>query len=371
MGRVTGKVAVISGAARGQGRSHARLLAAEGADIIAVDLCADIETNEYPLARPEDLDETARLVEKEGQRAFTEIADVRDRAALSAAIDRGRRRVRPARHRRRQRGHLPADRGPARRRRSPTPSTSTWSACSTWCTRASNICKPGASIIVIGSNAAFMSSMNTTGIDGGPGGAGYAFAKLAAAHYVNDFALALAPFSHPDERDPSDERQHRHVAQRADVPRVPAGPEGPDPRGRRTGVPGRAGDADSLCRTRGHQRGGAVPRLRRGPLHHRPAARASTAAASSRSSRGRARESGGANQTVVQRNWRTQVSDGHSATGCRASPLRVDGADEGGRRPAVQGHRHRRVHVRVLAVARAGGDRRRDGRRRCAPTTSW
>jgi NAD(P)-dependent dehydrogenase (short-subunit alcohol dehydrogenase family) len=55
--------------------------------------------------------------------------------------------------------------------------------------------RAGASIIVIGSNAAFMSSMNTTGIDGGPGGAGYAFAKLAAAHYVNDFALALARFS--------------------------------------------------------------------------------------------------------------------------------------------------------------------------------
>src|SRR6201999_1615429 len=52
----------------------------------------------------------------------------------------------------------------------------------------------GASIIVIGSNAVFMSSMNTSGIDGGPGGAGYAFAKIAAAHYVNDFARALAPF---------------------------------------------------------------------------------------------------------------------------------------------------------------------------------
>ena len=68
MGRVEGKVALISGAARGQGRSHAQLLAAEGADIIAVDICEDIETNEYPLARPEDLDETARLVEKEGRR---------------------------------------------------------------------------------------------------------------------------------------------------------------------------------------------------------------------------------------------------------------------------------------------------------------
>src|SRR6201987_4235215 len=89
MGRVTGKVAVVSGAARGQGRSHARLLAAEGADIIAVDLCADIETNEYPLARPGDLDETARLVEKEGQGAVPAIPAVRDRVALAAAIEQG------------------------------------------------------------------------------------------------------------------------------------------------------------------------------------------------------------------------------------------------------------------------------------------
>src|SRR5215510_15367632 len=89
MCRVSGKVALISGGARGQGRSHARMLAAEGADIIAVDLCADIDTNEYPLARPEDLDETARLVEQEGQRAFTAIADVRDRVALATAIDQG------------------------------------------------------------------------------------------------------------------------------------------------------------------------------------------------------------------------------------------------------------------------------------------
>ncbi|HTQ22923.1 SDR family NAD(P)-dependent oxidoreductase, partial [Mycobacterium sp.] len=89
MGRVTGKVAVISGAARGQGRSHARMLAAEGADIIAVDLCEDIDTNEYPLARPEDLEETARLVEKSGRRAVTAVADVRDQASLDAALERG------------------------------------------------------------------------------------------------------------------------------------------------------------------------------------------------------------------------------------------------------------------------------------------
>jgi NAD(P)-dependent dehydrogenase (short-subunit alcohol dehydrogenase family) len=60
MNRVAGKVALVTGAARGQGRSHAVLLAAEGADIIAVDACADIATTEYPLASRADLDETAR-----------------------------------------------------------------------------------------------------------------------------------------------------------------------------------------------------------------------------------------------------------------------------------------------------------------------
>ncbi|OBH46403.1 3-ketoacyl-ACP reductase [Mycobacterium intracellulare] len=197
MGRVAGKVAVISGAARGQGRSHARMLAAEGADIIAVDLCADIETNEYPLARPEDLDETARLVEKEGQRAYTAVADVRDPAALSAAIDAGVAEF----------GHLdvvvanagicPLTAG--------LPAQAFADAVDVDLIGVLNLVhaslkhlRSGASIIVIGSNAAFMSSLSTSGAEsgvGGPGGAGYAFAKLAAAHYVNDFALALARFS--------------------------------------------------------------------------------------------------------------------------------------------------------------------------------
>jgi NAD(P)-dependent dehydrogenase (short-subunit alcohol dehydrogenase family) len=66
--KLDNKVAVVSGAARGQGRSHAVTLAAEGASIIALDICADIEGNTYPLSRREDLDETARLIEKEGVR---------------------------------------------------------------------------------------------------------------------------------------------------------------------------------------------------------------------------------------------------------------------------------------------------------------
>jgi NAD(P)-dependent dehydrogenase (short-subunit alcohol dehydrogenase family) len=61
-GRVKGKVAFVTGVARDQGRSHAVRLAEEGADIIAVDLCHDNETIGYPLARPEDLDETAQLI---------------------------------------------------------------------------------------------------------------------------------------------------------------------------------------------------------------------------------------------------------------------------------------------------------------------
>ena len=63
-GRVAGKVAFVTGAARGQGRCHAVRLAEEGADIIAVDICRDISTIAYPMSRPEDFEETARLIEK-------------------------------------------------------------------------------------------------------------------------------------------------------------------------------------------------------------------------------------------------------------------------------------------------------------------
>jgi SDR family mycofactocin-dependent oxidoreductase len=80
-----GKIAFITGAARGQGRAHAVRLATDGADIVLVDVCADIDAIPYPLATREDLDETARMVEKAGQRASTQVADVRDQRALAAA----------------------------------------------------------------------------------------------------------------------------------------------------------------------------------------------------------------------------------------------------------------------------------------------
>jgi NAD(P)-dependent dehydrogenase (short-subunit alcohol dehydrogenase family) len=71
MGQLEDKVALITGAARGQGRSHALLLASEGADIIAVDICRQTATVKYPLSSPEDLAETARTVKALGRRIVT------------------------------------------------------------------------------------------------------------------------------------------------------------------------------------------------------------------------------------------------------------------------------------------------------------
>jgi SDR family mycofactocin-dependent oxidoreductase len=89
VGRVEGKVAFITGAARGQGREHAIRLAEEGADIIAIDLCAQIETVSYPLATPADLEETVGAVKALGRRVVARVADVRDAQAVKAAADAG------------------------------------------------------------------------------------------------------------------------------------------------------------------------------------------------------------------------------------------------------------------------------------------
>jgi SDR family mycofactocin-dependent oxidoreductase len=89
MDSTTNRVAVITGAARGQGRSHAVALAAAGIDVIAVDRCADIASIPYPLATLDDLKETAELVRAAGGRIETVVADVRDLAELQAGIGRG------------------------------------------------------------------------------------------------------------------------------------------------------------------------------------------------------------------------------------------------------------------------------------------
>lgn len=86
MGRMDGKIAFITGAARGQGRAHAVRLAGEGADIIATDVAAPVDTVSYAPATPEDLAETVKEVEALGRRVVSFVADVRDHDALARGL---------------------------------------------------------------------------------------------------------------------------------------------------------------------------------------------------------------------------------------------------------------------------------------------
>lgn len=197
MGRVDGKVAFISGAARGQGRSHALRLAEEGADIIAVDLCEDVATNPYPLAREEDLAETALLVEKFGRRIIARKADVRERAQLQAVIDEGIAEF----------GHLDvvvaqAGIAPLAPDSSPVAFMDAVDIKLAGVTNTVSVAMPhlkaGASIICTGSAGAYSGSGATNPAiaeGGGAGGLGYTYAVQAVAQFVHDLALAVGPLN--------------------------------------------------------------------------------------------------------------------------------------------------------------------------------
>jgi SDR family mycofactocin-dependent oxidoreductase len=191
-GRVRGKVAFVTGAARGQGRSHAVRLAEEGADIIAVDLCRDLDTIGYPMAVPEDLEETARLIEKTGQGAVIAQADVRDVAQLRAALEQGVAEF----------GRLDivvAQAGVAGMKGQPP--------LQAWCDvintnligtiNAIQVTLPhlgeGASIVATGSTAALMDTAKKDNPGNDPGGMAYIHSKRALSHYVHDLATELAP----------------------------------------------------------------------------------------------------------------------------------------------------------------------------------
>jgi len=187
MGKLDNKVAVVSGAARGQGRSHAVNLAAEGASIIALDICADLEGNTYPLAQLEDLEETARLIEKENVRVFTAVVDVRERAAVWKAIAEGVDEL----------GRLDivvANAGICAMGDGQT--MQSWSdTIDTDLSGVFNVIQAslphvgdGSSIIATGSLAAQLGSSTKQG----PGGSAYSFAKQIVAHYVNDLSVQLA-----------------------------------------------------------------------------------------------------------------------------------------------------------------------------------
>ena len=191
-GRVAGKVAFVTGAARGQGRCHAVRLAEEGADIIAVDLCRDIDTIGYPMATPEDLDETARLIEKTSQRVVIAQADVREAAQLRTALDSGLAEF----------GKLDivvAQAGVAGMKGAPP--------LQAWCDvintnligtiNAIQVALPhlrqGASIIATGSTAALMDTSKKDNPGKDPGGMAYVHSKRALSNYVHDLATELSP----------------------------------------------------------------------------------------------------------------------------------------------------------------------------------
>ncbi|HNM85839.1 MAG TPA: SDR family NAD(P)-dependent oxidoreductase, partial [Mycobacterium sp.] len=191
MGRVQGKVAFITGAARGQGRSHALRLAEEGADIIAIDLCKDIETIGYPMATPEDLEETADLVKKTGRGILTAQADVREAAQLKKALDQGLAEFGKV-------DIVVAQAGIAGMKGTPP--------LQAWCDvintnligtiNAIQVALPhleeGASIIATGSTAALMDAHQKDNPGADPGGMSYMVAKRLLSNYVHDLATELA-----------------------------------------------------------------------------------------------------------------------------------------------------------------------------------
>jgi SDR family mycofactocin-dependent oxidoreductase len=192
VGRVAGKVAFITGAARGQGRSHAVRLAEEGADIIAVDFCTDFETIGYKMATLEDLEETKNFVEKTGQRCFTAQADVRDAAALASALEAGIAEL----------GKLDivvAQAGIAGMKGQPQLQawTDVINVNLVGTINAIQVSLPhlkeGASIVATASAAALMDAHNKPNPGSDPGGMAYMTSKRLISQYSHDMATELAP----------------------------------------------------------------------------------------------------------------------------------------------------------------------------------
>ncbi|MEU8966021.1 MULTISPECIES: mycofactocin-coupled SDR family oxidoreductase [unclassified Streptomyces] len=190
MGRLSGKVAVITGAGRGQGRSHAVRLAEEGADIIAIDLCEDIPVVEYPLASAEDLRETVRLVEKTGRRVVAHQADVRDRAALRAAVDAGAAELGRLDIVVPNAGILPIGAGRPITAWAETVDINLSGVINTVHAALPHLGE-GASVVVIGSIVGLQPGHSDVS-QAGPGFAAYRFAKHSLVEYVNTLSQLVA-----------------------------------------------------------------------------------------------------------------------------------------------------------------------------------
>jgi SDR family mycofactocin-dependent oxidoreductase len=191
-GSLEGKVAFITGAARGQGRSHALRLAQEGANIIAVDIAAQIDSVPYPMSTPDDLAETAREIEALDRRIVTQQADVRDRGALQSAFDAGVAELGPV-------DIVLANAGIAPM--SVHPSAQEWTDVLdvnlTGVYNTVEVAKP--SLIERGSGGAIVLTSSTAGLTGiggnTPGGIGYTAAKHGVVGLMRAYANYLAQYS--------------------------------------------------------------------------------------------------------------------------------------------------------------------------------
>lgn len=190
--RLSGKVAMITGAARGQGRAHALRMAEEGADLILVDICEQIPSNKYPLATPEDLAETEKLVTDRGRRVFAAKADVRERHELRSAAAQGVAQLGKLDILVANAGILPLALGEP----NPMDFIDAVDVDLVGVMNAVAVSLPylqsGASIIITGSTAGMMpGSVDNPTL--GPGGAGYYYAKQSLITYTERLALELAP----------------------------------------------------------------------------------------------------------------------------------------------------------------------------------
>jgi (+)-trans-carveol dehydrogenase len=255
-GRVEGKVAFITGAARGQGRSHAVRLAQEGADIIAVDLCDQVDSVPYPMATPEDLADTVKQVEALDRRIVATQADVRDYGAVKQALDDGVAQL----------GRLDivsANAGIASFGRAEELPEQTWqdmidtNLTGVW--HAAKAAIPH--LIAGGRGGSIVLTSSAAGLKAYANVAHYVSAKHGVVGLMRTLALELAPHMirvnslHPTQVD-------------TDMIMKPGHSESHD-RGFRARLAGHERAAHPVGRAGRHQQCPAVPGLGRGPLHHR------------------------------------------------------------------------------------------------------
>jgi SDR family mycofactocin-dependent oxidoreductase len=190
VGKLDGKVAFITGAARGQGRSHAIRLAQEGADIIAVDICRQIDSVGYPMATPEELAETVKQVEALDRRIYGVQADVRDVAGLTQAFEAGTAEIGPVDIVLANAGIAPISRNPVDEEWQDVIDVNLTGVYNTV-----RVAIP--SMIERGAGGAIVLTSSTAGLSGftgdSPGGLGYTASKHGMVGLMRSWANVLAP----------------------------------------------------------------------------------------------------------------------------------------------------------------------------------